>query len=164
MRSTVVSIIEPFALIEFPYAKLQSIKGTKKEAINAAIAFEKLNRVYASQCFEQNVILRDFSETNGLNNQEIYNQFRQGIININLIFYTGSWVENHILGIIGYIRDGIPDTVFQNRYFVETPDEIARNMIHEIAHIVGFMHYEVFSTSVPYQMNEIWDECKDTAF
>lgn len=161
---TVVMIIEPVALIEYPTVQLTSIKGTREETLNAAIAVQMLNQVYASQCFEYHVITRNFTETNGLNNQEIFNQLRAGIRKVSLIFYTGSWTENHIFQVIGYVRSNIPDTIFQNRFFVQTADDMARNLIHEVAHLAGFMHFEFLPTSVPYQMNEIWDECKESLY
>jgi hypothetical protein len=154
-----ITYVEPIQLTEHPIAKLDSIKGTKQEVFQAEIAIQKLNALFASTCFEAQVLTRQFTETNDMNTQEIYNAFRSGIIHVNLIFYTGSWIENHIMGTVGYIRENIPDTVFQNRVFVKDSNEIGRNLIHEIAHLVKFNHYGLHSTSVPYQMNEIWDYC-----
>lgn len=156
---TRITYVEPIPLIQHPIVKLDSVKGTRAEVLEAAVAVAHLNRVFASTCFEAQVLTREFTETAGLNNQEIYNQFRTGIIHVKLIFYTGSWIENRVMGIVGYIRDGIPNTVFQNRYFVHTANDIGRNLIHEIAHLVGFNHYNIHATSIPYQMNEVWDHC-----
>jgi hypothetical protein len=156
---TRITYVEPIPLIQHPIVKLDSVKGTRAEVLEAAVAVAHLNRVFASTCFEAQVLTREFTETAGLNNQEIYNQFRTGIIHVKLIFYTGSWIENRVMGIVGYIRDGIPNTVFQNRYFVHTANDMGRNLIHEIAHLVGFNHYNIHATSIPYQMNEVWDVC-----
>lgn len=154
-----ITYVQPIPLIDFPHVRLKSVKGTPEEALAAKDAVRDLNKVFASACFEIEVYIREFTETNDLNNQEIYNAFRGGVQNINLVFYTGGWFENNVTRTVGFIRASIPNTIFQNRHFVEGSFSIARNMIHEIAHLVGFNHYLVHSTSIPYQMNEIWDKC-----
>lgn len=154
-----ITYVQPIPLIDFPHVRLKSVKGTPEEALAAKEAVRDLNKVFASACFEIEVYIREFTETNDLNKQEIYNAFRGGVQNINLVFYTGGWFENNVTRTVGFIRASIPNTIFQNRHFVEGSFSIARNMIHEIAHLVGFNHYLVHSTSIPYQMNEIWDKC-----
>lgn len=152
-------VIRDIQLSEFPSVELTMIKGTENELNQIRAGVLLLNAVYASQCFEREVLTREFTETNEMNNQEIYNLLRSGTIFVSVIMYTGSWAENNLWRTVGYVRANIPDTVFQNRHFVTNEAEIARNLIHEIAHLRGFNHYQVFATSVPYQMNDIWDIC-----
>lgn len=152
-------VIQDIPLIEFPFIDIKQIKGTSAEIEEIKSGVFLLNTVFASQCFEREVLTGEFTETNDLNNQEIYNVFRSEITRLSIIMYMGSWTENYIWKTVGYIRQNIPDTVFQNRYFVKTEVDIARNLIHEIAHLKGFNHYAVFASSVPYQMNHIWDVC-----
>lgn len=154
-----ITYLQPVQLIEVPFVELLSAKGTRSEILELAAAVENLNIVYSSQCFAREIFTRDFTETDGMNNQEIYNRLRSGVKGIHVIYYTGSFFENHLFGVIGYVRDSIPDTVFQNRFFVKDRNDIARNLIHEIAHLWGFNHYQILPKTVPYQMNDIWDIC-----
>ncbi len=151
--------ISPAMLLDYPHVELLSAKGTEEELKKITFAVSTLNEIYRSDCFQREVITRNFSETNGLNNQEIYNVLRSGTIYVNLIMYQGSFIENRVWKTVGFVRGNIPDTIFQNRYFVKDSNSIARNMIHEIAHLRKFNHYTSFSSSVPYQMNEIFDVC-----
>lgn len=152
-------VIKDVQLSEFPNVELTMIKGTERELDSIRTGVLLLNAVYASQCFEREVLTREFTETNEMNNQEIYNTLRSGTIFVSVIMYTGSWAENYLWRTVGYVRSNIPDTVFQNRFFVTNEFEIGRNLIHEIAHLRGFNHYNGFAKSVPYQMNDIWDIC-----
>ena len=156
-----ITITKAVDLLDFPKVRLLSVRGTKTEIQNTLVAVEWLNRVYRSPCFEREVISRIFTETDGMNSQEVFNQLRSDITKIHLSFYTGSFIENRLFGVIGYVRPNIPDTIFQNRFFIKTPSDVARNLIHEIAHLWGFSHYQIFASTVPYQMNQIWDVCSE---
>jgi hypothetical protein len=132
-------------------------QGAEMAMLNDALS--DLNNVLASDCFQADVLAGQFTETNNLTNQEIYDLFRLKPIQIAVTMYSGSWVENHLIGVIGYYSPAYPNTVFQNRHFVSDHFKSASNLLHEIAHILGFNHDLVYSTSVPYQMNDIFQEC-----
>jgi len=155
-----MTVVEPFGMIDFPLVELIEAKGTREELLRLTIAVHKLNLVYSSQCFEGETTSRTYSDIGDMNGQEVFNTIRQGPRKIKVIFYTGSFAENYIFRTVGFIRDSIPDTVFQNRFFVSTSDDMARNLIHEVAHLWGFRHVTNYAESVPYQMNDIWDVCK----
>lgn len=155
------SIIKPKQLIEAPLVKLLSARGTQHEIEELLIAIDQLNQVYGSECFQREIFTRTFLETDGMNNQEIFNQLRSDIKAIHVSFYTGSFFENHFFQVVGFIRESIPDTVFQNRHFVKNHSDMARNLIHEVAHLWGFNHFQFLPATVPYQMNRIWDICSE---
>jgi len=69
-------------------------------------------------------------------------------------------MENHCYKTIGYETDHLPGVDYMNRHFVTSPTIAASNMIHEgEGHTQGFRHDHKKSTSVPYQLNTIFERC-----
>ena len=71
--------------------------------------------------------------------------------------FDGSYMQNYVYRTVGYdIGDG---TVYMNRHFVDSSSIAASNILHEIAHELGFHHDQVKATSIPYGLNNAWDLC-----
>lgn len=144
-----------------PRMELGTIIGTESEKTMIRSGLEIDNNILASSCFNVGVLTSNFTETNGLNNQQIYNAFKAHIIKINVTMFSGTWYQNHISKTVGYELDNDPNTCYQNRYYIDNAYDSGSNMLHEAAHGIGFHHYGVKATSIPYQMNDIYDKCAE---
>lgn len=116
-------------------------------------AEEIVYQVVNSDLYKEEFLKANFTETKGKTNQEILNELlsgdcqftdADGVMDIKLVMYYKRYSS-----VVGYF-DGTPLTIFMNRKFFSTPLSIASNLWHEYIHIVGYSHYEVFETSVPY--------------
>ena len=143
--------------------KLHSSKGFKpSEQAMVDKAVSMMDRVLNSELFKKKVLAGRFTETNGKTNQEIYDIIMSGdceysdadgTIDLAAVMYYKRWS-----GVVGYVT-GEDFTVYMNRKFFSTPTSIGSNLLHEATHNMGFSHYEVFETSVPYSMNRIFEAC-----
>lgn len=141
-----------------PKVILGTVDATGSEIKKIKEGIELLNRAMSTASFKQKVLAAKFTETNDLSNQQIYDHLCANPITINVSVYTGSYVDNHFNHTIGYEDE--PGTVHINRYFVFSAYEFADNIIHEAeGHSQGFSHYGVMATSVPYVLNDIFEEC-----
>jgi hypothetical protein len=142
----------------YPKVVLGNVQAFNSEKQNIIQAVELLNKVLASETFHQKVLNREFTETEGLTNAQIYDKFREKAVVIDINVFTGSYVQNHVYRTVGY--ETVPGVVNINRYFVSTPYQFADNIIHEaIGHSTGFSHLGLKSSSIPYQLNGIFEEC-----
>jgi hypothetical protein len=139
---------------------LEGFTVPELEVVSQAEAL--LAKVMDSDSFRDKVLAADFTETNGMTNQEIYDCLLEGnhyfcqpsgTIRLNLVMY----MEPHSR-VIGYTYlESI--TTYINRKFFATPVSIASNLIHEYSHILGFTHRGNWSTSIPYTLNRIFEAC-----
>lgn len=141
-----------------PIIGLGAITGASLDE-NAWITYavQMANRVLSSDCFENQVNISKYTETNGLTNAQIYNVLTADPLTIKVDVFKGSWVDDYWNRKEGYELE--PGTVHINRHFMSGPKFIASLILHEVAHVKGFTHYGVKSTSVPYGQNEVWDVC-----
>jgi hypothetical protein len=147
------------ALLPFPNVVLTGVEAKPEEITMLTEAILDLNNVLASECFYQDVLHANFSEINTLTNEEIYDYLRFKPIKIKVTMFTGSFSETYVYGVIGYFRPDIPDTIFQNRAYVTNHLEAASNILHEVMHMIGFMHELSFKGTIPYTMNDIFKDC-----
>lgn len=132
-----------------------TINGNEILMIKAGCA--NVNSVIQSDEFRTSILCASFTETNDLRNDQIYDLFCSKIVEIDVEMYLGSWWTNHVSKTIGYEDE--PGKVYCNRYFVKTAYMIGDNLIHEgLGHSMGFSHYGVKSTSVPYILNAIYEK------
>ncbi len=126
---------------------------TISELEQIAKAEEIIHQVVNSDLYREEFLKAEFTEKNGKTNQEILNELlsgdcqftdADGVMDIKLVMYYKRYSS-----VVGYF-DGTPLTIFINRKFFSTPLSIASNLWHEYIHLVGYSHYEVFETSVPY--------------
>lgn len=142
-----------------PMILIGTIKGAfNPEVQNIMAGVDMLNKVMASELFKKKVIETKFSETGGLSSREVYQKLCSKAVKIDVIVFTGNYMQNKIYKTVGFeVEEG---TVNINRYFVSTPFEFASNIIHEAqGHSQGFRHDGEKSTSVPYQLNDIFEAC-----
>jgi hypothetical protein len=155
----IVQNIKPSNLT--PKITLGTVDSNPEEKPMIVEAVEYVNDVIASDCFKKEVLNAKFTETNGLTNDQIFATFQGAIPPIAVTMFDGTWKQNYVYKTIGYEDEGFPNTVFQNRYFVDNAKDSGSNILHEVAHVLGFHHYDVFATSVPYQMNDFYYSCFD---
>ena len=146
--------------LAYPEIAITDVTGTDTENRRARMAAILNNVVLASDCFKYEVLNTDFSDTKGLTNQQIYDAFRTKVIEIEVVFFTGDHEQNEVEGLVGYYSVSTPHTIYQNRYVVGSAFASASNMLHEVAHVLGFEHKKkIMIYSVPYQMNAIFKSC-----
>lgn len=123
-----------------------------REGVNQA------NQVLASKCFKNEILSRKFTENRNLTSQQIYDKLANNPKTMGVIMFTGNWYQNHVSKTDAYDGDG---TVIKlNRYFVKMASFVGSTSLHEIeGHGQGFTHYGKKETSVPYQLNDIFDVC-----
>lgn len=135
--------------------------GNELELIKEAVSL--VSAVVTSPKFKELILAETFTSTDGLTNQQIYDKFTQSKITVNVAMFTGTWIQNHVYGTMGYDVEG-DDFVHANRYFVNTAPVLGSLILHESAHGLGFHHQSASeSTSVPYRMNKIFDEINGKA-
>lgn len=152
-------IIPPLKLppLAFPVILSGQIDCIGDELQMIRAAFTDLSKVLASPTFKTRVLAAHFSETNDLSNIEIYNMLiSKSPVYINFSMFTGSFKQNHIYKTMGYEDENYPSTCFANRYFIQNKETCASLILHEAMHVLGFHHYGVMNTSVPYTMNDIY--------
>ena len=143
-----------------PMLAVGQFVGTAAERKMIDDAVQLANRVMASACFKQHVMTANFTEPLGLDNAGVWNKLVSDTIVLEVIMYRGGFFANHWSKTIGYEADQLPGISYMNRHFVKTPFVAADNLIHEgEGHSHGFRHDGVKLTSVPYSLNEIFEEC-----
>jgi hypothetical protein len=145
------------SLLGYPKIVYGKIVSDTSEVDMLKQAVLNANAVLASDCFKNFVLQAQFTETNHMNNKEIYAFMSSKIIKVNLEMFTGNFKQNYIWRTVGYdIGDG---TVYMNRHFVDSSSIAASNIIHESMHAIGFHHDQIKETSVPYMSNDAYDLC-----
>jgi len=117
------------------------------------------NKLLASTCFKDMLREMRFTETRGLKNEEIYDYLRAKPIKLNVQVYSGNFIENDILGVIGFFTPLYPEYIFQNRHYIVNSYEAAPNILHEAMHLMGFRHNGALESSVPYGMDALFFNC-----
>lgn len=140
--------------------KLKGAYGTEIDMVKRS--FAEANDIMKTPCFMNKILGADFTEDNGLTNQQIYNLLASGVKKVNAEMYDGSWWENYVYKTMGYdIGDG---TVYMNRFYADTTAIVRSLITHEgEGHGNGFHHYQAHSTSVPYQLNDFIEDCAPAA-
>lgn len=146
-----------------PHIILSEIRGaTDKEITMIHDGLKFLNNIIAGPDFKAKVLEAKFTSTNGLSNAQIYQSFCEKVISVKLVMYTGSWWANKVSKTVGYEDANFPGTIFSNRYFVYTSFSVASNLLHEVAHVLGYSHSSPKEkSSVPYSMSRILEEIKN---
>lgn len=130
----------------------------QQEQIKIAIGYMK--QVLSSDCFEDRILTGEFTETNGLTNEQILNIVHSRVFTINFEFFYGTRMQNYVYKTMGYdIGDGV---VYMNSFYVEDAKTIMSLAMHEaLGHGLGFSHRvrgQEYS-SFPYKLNEISEAC-----
>lgn len=146
------------SFVSYPMLVKGSFAGKSNESVLFDEAVEKVNAIYGSECFREEVKNAKFTNTNNLNNDEVYLQFVNHRLLANVSFFYGTFKQNYIWKTVGYVNgDG---RIYVNRFYVKSSDKLASNIMHEKAHDVGFRHSSSTEySSVPYTMNRIFDKC-----
>lgn len=146
-----------------PFVQIGVITATPDETKKIKQGVALLNKVLATETFKQKVLKTAFTETNGMSSAQIYKLMCAKVVKIDVNVFMGTYYQNHISKTIGY--EDQPGVVNINRYFVAEASEFADNIIHEaLGHSLGFSHYGVYATSVPYQLNDIYEACVEELF
>jgi len=142
-----------------PTVTLGQVRGaTDLEITMISQATKLLQGALKTAKFKELVLSTSFTETNNLTNEEIYEKLCANVLVVNVVMFTGSFRQNHIWRTVGLDTKG-DDFVYANRYFVQDAKVLASLILHEMCHGLGFGHYGEKSTSVPYRMNDIIEEC-----
>jgi hypothetical protein len=142
----------------YPVVVAGNVECNDDEKQMIADAFVHLNKVISTPEFKTSVLAMKCTEMNGMNDNSVYSLLvSKSPIKVDFSMFDGTWQQNHVYKTMGYEDDGYPNTVFANRYFIEDVDTCASLILHETAHILGFHHYDVMATSVPYTFNDIYD-------
>lgn len=144
-----------------PFMMIESITGTTADESKMIVrAVDIANEVMASECFKNRILKTKFTETNGLSNEQIFQKLAKNAITIDVEMFEGDWWDNYFYKVVGI--DKGTGVVFMNRFFVKDVLTAASLSIHEAeGHGQGFTHYGTHLTSVPYQMNRIFEECAE---
>lgn len=142
----------------YPQAYLQGIEPESRRA-QAERAIKKLNDVLASDCFKNELSNRVFTENKNMTGGDIYKMMiEKSPLPARISVFNGTWKQNYIWKTMGI--DNGSGIVYLNSYFL-TNENMASTILHEIMHQLGFAHHKIKSTSVPYQMNDIYKECSN---
>ncbi|MGZ3419013.1 MAG: hypothetical protein ACXVEE_14170 [Polyangiales bacterium] len=143
----------------FPVIVVGKITGaTGDEPKMIADGVTLVNATMKTSCFRDFVLSASWTETNGLTQAQIYDKLCSGPITVDVDMYMGSWYDNHVTHTVGYEKE--PGVVHMNRYYVNTANMVADNLIHEAeGHSQGFRHDGVKATSVPYGLNDAFEAC-----
>ena len=118
-----------------------------------------VNYIFTHPRFKEEILSRQFTETQGLSNQGIYDCIEKGdqlnlsdelgVLDLKLVMYN-SWFSR----VVGYTYL-TSLTIWINAKFFAGPKSVGSNLAHEAMHQLGFTHNNYWASSVPYQMNEI---------
>lgn len=150
---------EPSPPAPTPQIGIRGLAGadrTERRMLRDGVAYA--NHVMADPCFAEAVMTSTFTEDRGMQPGEIWGLLSTHPVSVNLVLFMGSYQENRVWRTIGY--EYTPDTVYMNRYFIQTASQVADNAIHEVeGHSQGFTHFGKKSTSVPYRLNQFFRRC-----
>ena len=139
---------------------LEEPSGEDDQLIKSSLALA--NAVLMSDCFRIAFQQRKLTHTPAVEPEKLLLGLR-GNLELRVVLFSGTYFQNHWSRTVGYDDPVDPTTVHTNTYFLRGPDRIcvlASNILHEVAHARGFIHASPLeSSSVPYSMNEIFDEC-----
>ena len=140
------------------------------DAERIRFALEGINRILVSPMFEAEWLQAKLTETEGLNNRQVYDRIvgadalspldKVGVLDVEVILYRKAWSK-----VVGYTFFNAV-TIWVNRKFFGGPENIASNLLHESTHQLGFGHAGHWATTVPYTANRIVEKlwpvlCKD---
>lgn len=144
---------------KYPEVTLGKINATQYQIdsfINPGNA--QANYVLKTKCLKNKILDGTFTETNGLSNSQIWDVLSSNKITTGVVFFYGTWTQNYVYKTMGYdVGDG---NIYANSFYIDTPALFGSMELHESeGHQQGFHHYNVFATSLPYQLNDFFDEC-----
>ena len=153
------------AFAQVPTIRVGTITGARDSEMQMIVdGITLANKILATDCYRQFILNAHFTETNDLTQTEIYDLMKNTPVVVDIEMYRGGFKANHLDKTVGYETDPYDGVVHMNRYFVNTPEMVADNVIHEgEGHSLGFHHYGVKATSVPYGTNQAFEACLFTA-
>lgn len=136
---------------------ISGLSASQKDTLDRGVYGD--NYIFAHPRFKEEVLSRHFTETGGKNSEQIYETIQKGdqlnladelgIIDLKIVMYN-SWFSK----VVGYTYlESL--TIWINEKFFYGPKSVGSNLAHESMHQLGFTHNSTWSTSVPYQMNDI---------
>lgn len=131
---------------------LKTYGASPQETVAIKNAFNLVNFVTLSPIFQDLFLSKHCTETNGMDQVELVNFINSATVETNVAMYYRWWSK-----VVGYTQlKGT--TINVNRKFFRGPIGIASNFGHEALHELGFTHDKVWSTSVPYTFNSVFEE------
>lgn len=136
---------------------VSGFSSSQKKTLDRAVW--GVNQIFAHPRFKEEILSRQFTETNGLKNEGIYECIQKGdqlnladelgVVDLKVVMYN-SWFSK----VVGYTYlESL--TIWVNEKFFAGPKSVGSNLAHESMHQLGFKHDNYWGSSVPYQMNEI---------
>jgi hypothetical protein len=121
----------------------------------AEVAIDQLNAAVQDGCIEREVRAATFTEANGYTSAEIWELIRTAYLSPRVTFYWRSrgWA---------YTDDKNDINLNRKVWGQASVTRQASTILHESMHLLGFSHFGVWATSVPYQMNAIYERCAGT--
>lgn len=110
-----------------------------------------VNAALTDPDFERRWLAEQCTENNNQNQAQILNVLREDC-GIEFRAYRRWWSK-----VIGYFVSG--DVLWDNLKYLDHYDAAmsGSNDFHEVAHVKGYSHYGVWSTSVPYTLNRVFE-------
>jgi hypothetical protein len=146
-------------------------QGSEKMLVAAATL---ANRVLQTDCFQHALERARLTSTCATGNcasmpdaNEVLRTLRPSKpVDVNVSLFDGTWWQNHVNRTVGYDSGvGSGSEIRMNKYFIHASRMAASNLLHEYAHVLGYRHRNAReSTSVPYTMNRIFEECTSEFF
>jgi hypothetical protein len=126
----------------------------------AVQGFALANAVLLSDCFRKGVFEAPMTHTDGQSPQQVYGTMTDGVRPLEIEFYDGGTAHRTI----GSEDPRWPGIVRMNRHYVKSVYMVADNLLHEAAHVRGYIHISSKEAeSVPYTMNRIFEACAASA-
>lgn len=132
---------------------LDVVNETISEFHKFSKAVDLITHVTTSKLFADKVMAAQFSETNGFSNAQILSMVDNAEPKITVRVYKSWWSK-----VVGYTYFK-SNTIYVNRKYLGGLVGVASNLLHEVMHILNFGHAGKWSSSVPYTMNRIFEEC-----
>ena len=143
----------------------ERVNFTKEEIEKHILAVNNAVKVLNSKRFKEKFLKLKLTNTDGLNNTQIYDKLMSGADDFNpevdrdIDVYVEMYFKNN--RVVGYTKPSINKT-YLNRKFFRSFDaaDVACNLVHEYLHKVGFDHYSAKEhSSVPYAIGYLVEDC-----
>ena len=112
-----------------------------------------INKTLMNADFQNKVRSAVFTENQNLDSKEVLSKVLEDI-EVELVAYRSWWVWSRVVAYVNSYKDN--NRIYYNMRRITTPTDFASTVLHEALHLKGFSHYDAWSTSVPYLVQELF--------